>query len=229
MDQSGNFESTDNALLNLSASPTIRTPKRWFASPPGYVHISAVVAIVLLLVYLKSLPGGFLNVFFKVPCLLLLAWPCGALLILVDYFARVLVCLYRRTLSPRQWRWYITPICLLIVIHAWRTEWPLHWRWEKSLSAFEQAAQTLITGPGTAPADHDPSFFITFLEEYDKQLGTYRVVRVSVHPDEKLVFFMTGGFFRADWGFLYNPTNRKDWFVGAELSPGWYTYEFSRP
>ena len=89
----------------------------------------------------------------------------------------------------------------------------------------------LIAGPSTVPEDWEtgPDSVYPWHVEYDTLLGTYIVHRVSVHPDKQLVFFMTGGFFRSDWGFLYNPSGRDDWFVREELAPGWYVYQFSRP
>lgn len=240
------IDKNPDSKINNIASPHSATSKKniirsfftWKAQPPSIVHLVYASAISFTIVYAKSLPDGLSNLVFgllpinfclSIPIALLLIWPGGALLILVDYLARVIVCLSRRTWSPRQWRWYVTPVCLLIVIHAWRTEWPLHWRWEHSRPAFEQAAQILIAGPSTVPVELQyPDFLYPYHTSYDRRLGSFRVRNVSVHPDEKLVFFMTGCFFRADWGFLYNPTNRKDSFVGEELSPGWYTYMYSR-
>ena len=205
-----------------------------FSSAPPLWHIGAVVLICSMVVYAYSLPFGMNTLYVAHFPLSLLSlcfiWPGGVAIIAIDYLLRLAVCASHRTSSWRTWRWYVTPICMAVAVHAWQTHWPLHVRWVRSQTEFEREGPALLAGPPTTPAEWAVSdFVIPWLVDYKRRVGSYFVRSISVHPDEGLVFFATGAFFRGDWGVLYDPQAREDWYVGEELSPGWYTYMYSRP
>ncbi len=204
---------------------------RWTSHPPPVWLLLITALLVGEITYLRSAPypqwGG-------PPPVMCIIWPV-AVLILVDYAVRLVGSLALRRFTPRNLRWYVTPALALLVLWASTTDYLLHVRFERSRRAFEAAAAELLSGKPSAEeslADmHNDNGWLEF-DHYSKRVGTYEVNRVSVFPNERLVFFMTNGVFRSGWGFLYNPLGQnaeiRDVYA-RPLGDGWYTFTFSKP
>ena len=67
---------------------------------------------------------------------------------------------------------------------------------------------------------------------YDRSVGSFRVHSVSVFPRDGVVYFLTGGFFREGWGFMYDPQGHNPEIPFLEtrpICPGWSVFDFAKP
>jgi hypothetical protein len=165
-----------------------------FCRPPLIWMLLLAVALTGWALYLRSSPVA------------VIAWPPAcfgvplALFVVVDYCVRLVHCGVRRALHLRNWRWYCLPLLTALVASAWQTEWLLHVCFRLSQPAFERAAAELLASmPSTQP--YADTWCLEQRHPYRTRLGTYEVKFVHVFPDERLVFFVTGGFFPCNLGF----------------------------
>jgi hypothetical protein len=198
-----------------------------FGSPPPLVLTVLAALIAGYALWLRS--DAFPNVFGGLPCLAIVAAAC----LFVDYLIRVVRSLLRRTLRWRDGRWYIAPLLALVVVSGWTTWWPLRLRFQVSRPAFERAAADwLAKTPATQPYAETWCLNLRWDQNIRTDAGAYRDVELAVFKDERIVFFVTGGFFRAIWGFVYDPDDRAletaedaghDW-VTRPLDGHWKTF-----
>jgi hypothetical protein len=197
-----------------SPAPAPRTGP--FCRPPLVWMTLLAAGLTGWSLYLRSAPVA------------VIAWPpvCFgvplALFVVADYCIRLVRCAARRTLHPRNWRWYGLPLLIVFGVSGWQTKWPLRVGFELSRPAFERAATELLARvPSTQPYANTGCLEQRY--PYRMRLGGYQVEFVHVFPDERLVFFVTGGFFRASWGFVYDPDGKAS--AGSETQPhNWETH-----
>lgn len=206
---------------------------RWFTGPPRTWQVVALAVISGLYIYASSIPSGRAQFLLNgsMPCLLLGAcflWPGGLLLLGGDFLLRMIVTVASGRLSALDVRWYISGLLFAAVLITWQTDWPLHLRFEANRSALEACvAELLEAAGGSPPADkRDPAWPVTAFEWYEKDVGGYHVMRVAVFPDHHVVYLTTGGFFKAEWGFVFDPARRDGGPLPKiiSLGNGWYTF-----
>jgi hypothetical protein len=149
------------------------------------------------------------------------------------------VAIHRTTLNPHQWRWYAALLVAALALWAWRTDWPLRWRFERSRPSFEAAAMELLrSGNGSRPLDSE-NVRLEFTH-CNRTIGSYRVIMICVVPEQRVVYLATNGFFRGNWGFVYNPDGRvldynlerrndDDMVITRPLLDAWMTFMWATP
>ena len=222
----------DGASTEASTQPDVSSSLvRWFGrSPPAWLVVIAAL-LSADFVYIRSAPYPCSRATPFVTCVV---WPV-LVVVGADYIIRVIACATRRTFAWRCWKWYVPPVVASLVILSLATDFFLRWRFERSRLAFESAAEQLLQGKATTVVsveqmhrgDGWPQF-----DNYRQRIGSYDVDQVAVFPNEGVVCFMTGGFFRAGWGFLYEskggfPQIRD--FLTRPLSPHWSKFCFDKP
>ncbi len=211
--------------------------KAWVSRPPRLRAVLALACISGVVVYAVSRPAGLLELLISdswawIILAVVLLWPGGVILVSIDYLAHFIGCAIQRRIRARCWRWYPAPLLVLLAVTAWRSQWPLQLRFNVGHRAFEAAAAELLAGPATAHENtsdeiqHDVSY--PMFRDYGKRVGTYHIASVAVFPDEKVVYLLTGGFFRAGWGFVYNPNRHTLYMYERPLAPGWSEFAFDR-
>ncbi len=218
-------------IAEVGYAPADTRPRRapWFVAAPQPLLIGFAALLTTYAFWLRSSPVAM--IVGLVPCI---AMP-AAVWVVFDYGIRVTRCALRGTLTWRNWRWYAIPALVVIGVSGWYTRWPLYARFTADRGAFERTAQRwLAQSPPTRPyAD------TTYLELYVPQnprgrVGSFTNVEGIVFKDERVVFFVTGGFFREFWGFVYDPDNHVVEPSGQEwqtrpLSKNWKTFVVWRP
>lgn len=206
----------------------------WFRAPPRIWTLLIMVVVVGLLSYVRSFPPGMV----AQPEMAYLLVPVG-LLLLGDFLIRIGQAFARRDLGARRWRWYAALLLWALILWVWRSDWPLRIRFERSRAVFQAAAAELLqTGEALRPPTGRglrPTF-----THYHRRLGTYRISMVCVVPEQRVVYFVTGGFFRSGWGFVYNPDGQPldfnvkrnpddDWVTVRPFTEGWMTFMWATP
>ncbi|MEW6250998.1 MAG: hypothetical protein AB1716_10155 [Planctomycetota bacterium] len=190
--------------------------------PPSLVLIGAAALLAGYALWLRSTPVA----------MVVGVWPCigiaAGIWILLDYSVRLVRCAIRRTLRPGLWRWVPMPLLLIVGVSGWHTRWPLYLRFELDRPAFEATAERWLA---QAPATQ-PYVATSYLELHVPQnprgpVGSFSDVEGIVFKDERIVFFVTDGFFRAFWGFVYDPDGRA-LSAPAETGQEWQTRPFVR-
>jgi ABC-type multidrug transport system fused ATPase/permease subunit len=131
----------------------------WWYGPPGRVFNGYIVFVTVSLVFMASAGGpedwtGIFGVvaFFCAMFTVMLPVP---LVILVAFFIRVVVTYkYRKiwgadVFSGKRnnlWRWSTFPVCIAISISLLLWPWSMYLRFTLSRSAFDQAAQQVLSG-----------------------------------------------------------------------------------
>ena len=191
--------------------------RRFYARPPGWLHLTTVCAVALYALSEASAPGEMFG--FPITAFLLLAAFLTLLLIGQDYIFRMVAQTYRHnpvykeshhTVQRLRFRWAATPICALLIGSVIFYPWPAWMRFKLSQSAFEQAVKDYKAGtlPGGA-----------------QWLGLYRVERVTQESTGHL-FFKTGesGFGDQD-GFIYRTSSlppQGELYLLEKLASGWF-------
>ncbi len=219
----------------MSGTPKLpdRPSSRLWRSPPPVWIISLSLLLSGFVVYGESTPAGAGRVMvgrqFSLLGACCVAWPVAWIAIVVDHLARLLGMIESRRLNWRSWRWYVTPLCLVIAAHAALSDWPLEVRFERSRAEFERVALELIAAepPTTQPENADLAFWVVGprIRAYSHTVGSFRVGDVAVFPEERVVFFFTGGFLFSGWGVCYNPAGHEIPWAGRSIAPGWYLLE----
>lgn len=114
-----------------------------------------------------------------------------------------------------RWRWWVVPICAVLVVSSWIYPWPLLLRFRLSQTAFEAAVADYQMGA-------------TFR---GKWVGLYYVK--NAHPitytgpgGRTTVGFVTGSNVLDPVGFEYDPLpNHPTGFMIYEVGKSWYTFE----
>ncbi len=109
-------------------------------------------------------------------------------------------------------RWFVAPICFLVVVSAIITPWPLMLRFGLSRPAFEAAVRDVQSGKGGV----------------NGRIGLYFVRRVTwntTNPAGSTILFETGSDFFDPVGFMFDPVrDRTRTDIIQQLGPQWYTY-----
>ena len=109
--------------------------------------------------------------------------------------------------SRRPRRWIVPAVCVLLVVSAEVTRWPLRARFHFSRPAFEQATRNIQNG--------------TQSNLGAQRIGLYHVQAVEVWPDGRICF-VTGDTIGDPAGFEYNPANPPGNRMFPQLAPRWY-------
>jgi hypothetical protein len=149
------------------------------------------------------------------PNMILLA-PVVAFILFVNYLGRVM--------RPREsaqrvgvsesggsWRWFVLPLCTVVVFSAVPTYWPMHLRFALSKSAFEQKAQELLHGEAE--------------EEGPQRVGWYWIKSIQ-KPGEGTVGFVTGESIADPVAITYNPANPPSHTYRFQICENWYAEEW---
>jgi len=194
-------------------------PAFWerYGWPPGWIQLGGAVFVALAFIESQSRmgmagsPGGM-------PCCVSLAI---APILLADYAIRFLmlsvrVVHSRREMqparSPRAWRWWITPICVLVAVSALFNQWPLHARFALSRSAFEEEVRAFR-------ASNPPNKALVAVGGY---LGLYYVEDMSRDGTAVHMYVRSAGeqsHLMHDEQITPGPGDRV-------LSPGWIVCEY---
>lgn len=214
-------------------SPELPAAAPWFSNPPPLWLLLLTAVFSVMVVYSHSFPLGLR---YPNPLGACSVWPVCLVIIAADYCARLVRLIARRRRKTQVWRWLCTPVLITTAFSARATDWPLLVRFERSLPAFEVAATQLLRGPVTASEsleDMREGMGFPVFVPYRQRIGSYDIKSVSVFPQERVVFFMTGGFFRGGWGFVYDPLGRdpevRDICCIRRLAPGWSAFSFAKP
>jgi len=204
----------------------------WFRKPPRLWSVLTMAVIAVLLCHELSYPPviGPRSI---VPYLLVAV----GLLLLVGYMVRLCEALRRRTFDARQWRWYAAVILPAFALWTWHAGWPLRLRFELSRSSLHTAAVGLLqAGERCTPlsAQNGQLAFAPWAH----RLGSYRITEICVIPEQRAVYFVTGGYSRSRSGFVYNPDGHTldlnlerrpcdDWVQTQPLTPHWLTFTWA--
>lgn len=211
--------------------------ERWFGGPPRVWQILLMAALCGFVVYATSFPRGLSQLPISVAGLLLrpcCVWPGGIILLGLDYVIRTAACAGTSRFSARDWRWYMAGALLVATIAAWRTEPLLRWRFSANRPALERTVVTLLqTTPTASGGEGDEGVnwpFCRFDWYRGEPVGDYNVTEVAVFQEERVVYLTTGGFFRAGWGFLYDPDAKVNtsYIRLSPLGDGWYVFAYAK-
>lgn len=214
-----------------------RLARAWFAGPPRVWQIVLMAALCWFVLYATSFPRGLSQHPASILGILLRScfiWPGGVILLGLDYIIRAVVCTATGRLKPRDWRWYVAGALLAATIAAWKTEPLLRWRFAVNRPALEQAVATLLQTARTAKGGEDDNDVNWPFSRFDwyrgEPLSDYNVIEVAVFPEERVVYLTTGGFFRAGWGFLYDPDTKVNtsYIRLSPLGHGWYMFAYAK-
>jgi hypothetical protein len=210
--------------------------KKHFTCSPRAWRIVFLGPFCAWLAYSRSYPFGPAQFMLKggLPAVLLGAcviYPCF-FLIGIDYLVRAVVCLVTRRFNARDARWYVVGLLIVGAIVMGTTDRLVCLRFSENRSALEATAATLLQETPARPTDEGCGAQRPYcaFEPYDKQLGDYHVIQAAVFRDERVVYLMTGGWFRSGWGFLYDP----DGNVGdseirsSPIGDGWSLFSFAK-
>ncbi len=178
------FDPADQATFRDTSRPSFWSR---FAAPPSIAGILVLTLMTSGTLNHASIPlggyplditgfGGFLT-----SCLFIVLTP---VLFLLYILRLTLVCRANRhtqpTLKPRhargRWRWYVLPVCSLLVLSAFAYPWPLWTRFALSRRAFEQVAQQSLAG--------------TWRNKGPQWIGLYKVE--GIHVQGSAAFFCIG-------------------------------------
>lgn len=134
---------------------------------------------------------------------------------------RALACWYDRERPTRDYaarphrsrfRWFVAPICVLLVLLTFVYPWQLKLRFGLSRSAFETALAEQRAGTFTG----------------GRWVGLYHVKRAFPAPRKSapaVVKFETGYSIFDPTGFEFDPSpNHVETFITVRVAPSWYTY-----
>jgi len=201
-------------------------PRQWtwwrrFSGPPRTWHIVLTVLAGLCALIGDSGPGGPFSFAFPIGCIGLHVLP---VVLVVDYLARLVVCITHRSNSSRRvagWRWAILPVAALLLASATLYPWPLRVRFALSRPALEAEIQRLRVIP-----QQDPNRPVDF-PRGPSLVGSYTIIHRRVARDTSgavtRIELATGGFLFGTWGFSYNPRSTAPSNSPA-LPLGWSVY-----
>ena len=203
--------------------PRIPKWRRW-AGPPKTWHILLAIASTLGLIqaysepgYLTILPsaGGLCCIFIPLAVLTL-----GCLTLNCAVRVVATVCDSTRAKldrdqapKPSAGRWSVLPLCLLVLISASITRWPLHARFHLSHAALERAAASYLDGTAT--------------RKTPGRVGLFRFDHVR-QQDGGVGFMNDYGFWRL-WGFFYSPSDTPpstEILWSWRIAPNWFVFEW---
>ena len=197
---------------------------RW-ASPPRDWHLIAMVTISAVGLLSATAPER------SFACLLMgrfipalpppVQLTAGFLFVapMADYAVRTGAALLKRAArgahtpaapDPRRWRWLVTPLCVVLVVAATLTDWPMRVRFLVSLPAFQAAATRSL---GRTPRWTGP-----------QRIGLYRIEGI-MSDAPGAVYFKTIGrprYPRTFVGFVFRPQNAPSAFRRSRLLSRWY-------
>jgi hypothetical protein len=127
---------------------------------------------------------------------------------------------YREYVKRRRWpaprrrvRWFIAPVCALLISSTFLYPWPLAIRFNLSRSAFETALKDFNAGKKVS----------------GQWIGLYHVKQVLQSDPigrPEAVAFETGSSFIDPVGFEFDPhPNHPTSSIDFRIAPMWYTYE----
>lgn len=212
---------------------------RWFGGPPRVWQIVLMGLACGFVIYATSFPCGLADLrpvatiagFLAWTCLF---WPGGIILLGIDYVIRTTVCAASQRFNARDWRWYLAGAFLVGTLVAWKTEPLQRWRFSANRPALERTVATLLqttSATGGQEGDDDVNWPFSRFDWYRGGLiGDYSVREVAVFPEARVVYLSTGGFFRAGWGFLYDPDGRVNtsYIRLSPLGNGWSVFAYSK-
>ncbi len=183
-----------------------RTP--WWhvcAGAPGRWHAGLATFSIFVFLHAASLPyqaeNGFACLCFPLFALLCCAY---ALTVIGTVVAMKKVAAYRPP-TVHRWRWWATPVALILIVGAGVSEWPLRLRFSLSQRAFEKSVRKA--------ADSSEGRWI----------GLYHVKAVQVERDGR-IGFVTSHSFIDPVGFEYRP--RDDGPLRHRVARCWYENEW---
>jgi hypothetical protein len=216
--------------------------RRWWLGPPRVWQIILLAFIFGFFAYTASFPGGSLSTVswyssvFGYSLVGLCAgsclfWPGGLVLLGLDYLIRLILGMVKRQVRAKELRWYLPPLLILATSWTGNTDRLLRWRFEMNRQALNAEATRLLQSAATAPADprNDVQWPFSAVQPTDGRVGDYDLIETAVFPNESVVYLTTGGFFRAGWGFVYDPNSvvRTTW-AGLPLGGGWFAYHYAK-
>ena len=146
------FDPDDPRTYRIGPLPEWVT--RW-DGPPSRVMLGLTIGLACLNLFVLSEPGGAMI------ALLASVVLCGGmplvliLVILINYLthaiATFIACRIERRLghkrgSRRVWRWFVFPVCVLLVYAGFPTRWPLRLRFWLSRPSFERVIERALAG-----------------------------------------------------------------------------------
>lgn len=194
------FDPSDPATFRDTSKPSF-----WlrFATPPSIGGILMVTLMTAGTLNHASIPlGGYpldITGFGEIltSCVFIVLTP----VLLAPYILRLaLVCRANRHTPPTprrcntrgRWRWYVLPVCSLLILSAFVYPWPLWTRFALSRRAFEQVAQQSLAG--------------TWRNKGPQWIGLYKVGHVG--SQGSAVWFHIGKGFLESYYAVYDPTPR---------------------
>ncbi|MEK6643186.1 MAG: hypothetical protein AABZ08_04700 [Planctomycetota bacterium] len=201
------------------------------SKPPSLLYLSGTTLFCAWIAYVHSTPYGASSAPNMDACF---TW--STFFVLLGYYLfRLIRSAIRHNRRGSAWRWIAPPLLLALALWARETNWLLEYRFEQDRTAFEAIARTLLSGKPSAKVsleEMERGHGFPEFEPYGKSIGSFDVPNVSVFPAERVVYFLTGGFFRSGWGFVYNPSGQftevRD-IDTCSLDEAWETFYFDKP
>jgi hypothetical protein len=207
------FDPSDPETFRSSDGPSFW--QSW-GRPPGRTHAALALLTTAAVVYGTSAPWPSLSSAPVLACFLLLT-PIIWLCLLIDWGLRLYACSTAssaaRDVRPR-WAprgvWLLAPICIVAIVAAVGTSWPLRVRFAISRPALERAAAEALAGRNPAG---------------DRWIGLYYVERIEA-PGNTAFWFRTGDGFIDPVGFEYDLSSAGPRGRGLRLTTHWRVAEW---
>lgn len=212
------FDSNDPTSYCIVAKQPLW--QRW-AKPPTWLHVLCVTVYTLVMLLDLSHAGGLYFTLSLMMMSVCCCIPSPILLVVADYAAHVGALHYARQENVpvvevdntrRKLRWAVTPTCVVLLLLALGTEWPMRLRFRLSKPAFEGAVRRHVESDG----EFDVSQWV----------GLYFVE--SIEPCGPNLICLETERRGTATGFIHvqePPSPKVTVELRSRLSKNWYTYK----